>query len=229
VLLGRSAAFFHHSEHGNCHPADAFSHSGPEVRLQPVYRFSQLACCLRPGLFKQVRSIFLPSLTSQLAALMATPSRSSGNASEYLQPPPSPYPSTVDPSPVDSNGTTSTEVNATSGALTGQCSHLQQIEDASQENAVSEDGLTDATSPSTGIDDIASPASQQDSLGKVWDTQFHDRSSSLRILMEPQLSKLNTHLHVRNRSDSDDAPQSVIHAPADFKSFVSFMYMVAQD
>jgi hypothetical protein len=37
------------------------------------------------------------------------PSRSSG-PSDSLAPPPSPYPQNVDPSPVDSNGTESTEI-----------------------------------------------------------------------------------------------------------------------
>ena len=39
---------------------------------------------------------------------MALP-RSSAHTSDHLQPPPSPYPATVDPSPVDSNGTVHTD------------------------------------------------------------------------------------------------------------------------
>lgn len=35
-----------------------------------------------------------------------------------------------------------------------------------------------------------------------------------------QPSKLNTTFPVRSRADSDEAPQSVIHAPANFKTFV---------
>ena len=38
--------------------------------------------------------------------------RSSGTTSDHLIPPPSPYPATVDPSPVDSNGTNATEVHS---------------------------------------------------------------------------------------------------------------------
>jgi hypothetical protein len=33
----------------------------------------------------------------------------SSNTSDHLVPPPSPYPATVDPSPVDSNGTVNTD------------------------------------------------------------------------------------------------------------------------
>jgi len=70
--------------------------------------------------------------------------RSSGHTSDHLQPPPSPYPASVDPSPVDSNGTSHTD-------------HTEIEEDA-QENHPSEDGMSDIRSP--GTDDIVSPASQ---------------------------------------------------------------------
>lgn len=105
--------------------------------------------------------------------------RSSGATSDHLQPPPSPYPTHIDPSPVDSNGTNSTE-----------------IEDDAQENPPSEDEMSDARSPD--MEDITSPSSQG-SMGK--------------------LAKLNTLMAARARSNSDEAPQSVIHAPADFKTF----------
>ncbi|CAN9425892.1 unnamed protein product [Alternaria alternata] len=70
--------------------------------------------------------------------------RSSGHTSDHLQPPPSPYPASVDPSPVDSNGTSHTD-------------HTEIEEDA-QENHPSEDGMSEIRSP--GTDDIVSPASQ---------------------------------------------------------------------
>ncbi|KAF2813099.1 uncharacterized protein BDZ99DRAFT_473817 [Mytilinidion resinicola] len=105
--------------------------------------------------------------------------RSSGTTSDHLHPPPSPYPAHVDPSPVDSNGTVSTE-----------------IEDESQENPPSEDEMSDIRSPD--MDDLTSPSSQG-SLGK--------------------LAKLETMIPTRARSNSDEAPQSVIHAPTDFKTF----------
>ncbi|KAF7446870.1 hypothetical protein PtrSN002B_000863 [Pyrenophora tritici-repentis] len=70
--------------------------------------------------------------------------RSSGHTSDHLQPPPSPYPATVDPSPVDSNGTSHTD-------------HTE-IEDDAQEDHPSEDGMSDIRSPAT--DDIVSPVSQ---------------------------------------------------------------------
>ncbi|KAJ4366158.1 hypothetical protein N0V83_007793 [Neocucurbitaria cava] len=105
----------------------------------------------------------------------------SSNTSDHLQPPPSPYPATVDPSPVDSNGTNHTD-------------HTE-IEDDAQVNQVGEDGMTDIRSPAT--DEIVSPASQHS---------------------QPR-PRLDTTVPVRTRADSDDAPQSVIHAPAHFKQF----------
>ncbi|KAF2268202.1 hypothetical protein CC78DRAFT_530130 [Lojkania enalia] len=113
--------------------------------------------------------------------------RSSGTTSDHLVPP-SPYPATVDPSPVDSNGTNATE-----------------IEDDEQVNQVMEDGARDALKSPEGEregDDIISPGSQ--------DSQAN---------MAPQPSKLDTVLIPRARHDSDEAPQSVIHAPAHFKTF----------
>ncbi|KAH5714176.1 hypothetical protein HBI20_153790 [Parastagonospora nodorum] len=110
-------------------------------------------------------------------------SNRSSNTSDHLVPPPSPYPATVDPSPVDSNGTVNTD-------------HTE-IEDDAQENHVSDDSMSDVRSP--GTDDIVSPASQSS---------------------RPEMpTRLDTTLPVRTRADSDDAPQSVIHAPAHFKQF----------
>lgn len=121
-----------------------------------------------------------PSSPAPFAQVFQT--NRSSNTSDHLVPPPSPYPATVDPSPVDSNGTCNTD-------------HTE-IEDDAQENQVSEDNMSDILSP--GTDDIVSPAS-------------HDS----RALP----NKLNTAMPVRTRADSDDAPQSVIHAPAHFKQF----------
>ncbi|KAF1954673.1 hypothetical protein CC80DRAFT_493791 [Byssothecium circinans] len=106
-------------------------------------------------------------------------SNRSSNASDHLVPPPSPYPSSVDPSPVDSNGTNATE-----------------IEDDAQVNQVSEDESSDIVK--SPMDDIISPASHGS---------------------QAKPSKLDTSLPVRTRSDSDDGPQSVIHAPANFQTF----------
>ncbi|KAJ4338787.1 hypothetical protein N0V87_003702 [Didymella glomerata] len=103
-------------------------------------------------------------------------SNRSSTHSDHLVPPPSPYPATVDPSPVDSNGTSATD-------------HTE-IEDDAQ------DDLNDIRSPNT--EDIVSPASQS-SQSKPF--------------------KLDTSLPARKRSDSDEAPPSVIHVPADFKQF----------
>jgi hypothetical protein len=83
----------------------------------------------------------------------------SSNTSDHLAPP-SPYPATVDPSPVDSNGTNHTDHTEVEAAI-ARCSLAGltplQIEDDEQENQVSEDGMSDIRSP--GTDDIASPAS----------------------------------------------------------------------
>lgn len=74
--------------------------------------------------------------------------------------------------------------------------HLQ-IEDDAQVNHVGEDDMSDTRSPAT--DDIVSPASQ-DSQAKP--------------------HRLDTMIPACTRADSDDAPPSVIHAPANFKEFV---------
>ena len=95
--------------------------------------------------------------------------RSSGHTSDHLHPPPSPYPATVDPSPVDSNGTSHTDHTEVDNILDGYGEHAgltpPQIEDDAQVNHPSEDGMSDIRSP--GTDDIVSPASQE-SQAKVW-------------------------------------------------------------
>ena len=94
---------------------------------------------------------------------METP-RSSGATSDHLVPPPSPYPSTVDPSPVDSNGTSGTEVGNARSPSTRSGADPTQIEDDAQVNQLSEDEASDIRSPD--IDDITSPISQ-DGQAKV--------------------------------------------------------------
>ncbi|EOA91273.1 uncharacterized protein SETTUDRAFT_162037 [Exserohilum turcica Et28A] len=74
--------------------------------------------------------------------------RSSAHTSDHLQPPPSPYPATVDPSPVDSNGTVHTD-------------HTE-IEDDAQESAPSDDGMSVSDLPSPATDDIVSPTSHDE-------------------------------------------------------------------
>lgn len=61
-----------------------------------------------------------------------------------------------------------------------------------------------------------SPASQS-SQSKVLP---HHPSYSSTHLTARQPFKLDTTLPARQRSDSDEAPPSVIHAPANFKTFV---------
>jgi hypothetical protein len=144
---------------------------------------------------------------------METP-RSSGATSDHLQPPPSPYPATVDPSPVDSNGTNGTEVHS---SRSRQWTRLtpRQIEDDAQINQFTEDELSDTRS--LGPDDIVSPASMDD-RAKVGEQNL---VSALATSNSAQLSRLDTAVPARMRTDSDDGPQSVIHAPANFKTFVS--------
>ncbi|KAF2735742.1 hypothetical protein EJ04DRAFT_183805 [Polyplosphaeria fusca] len=105
--------------------------------------------------------------------------RSSGASADHLAPPPSPYPSTVDPSPVDSNGTNATE-----------------IEEDAQVDEVSANDHDHIRSPDA--EEIISPASQDG---------------------QAKPSMIDTALPPRTRADSDEAPQSVIHAPAHFKTF----------
>ena len=66
------------------------------------------------------------------------------------------------------------------------------------------------------LDDIVSPVSlgSQPKVRAIVQTPDVDDADSL------QPSRLDTSLAVRTRADSDDAPQSVIHAPANFKTFV---------
>ncbi|KAF2199901.1 hypothetical protein GQ43DRAFT_375133 [Delitschia confertaspora ATCC 74209] len=144
---------------------------------------------LMPSPTQGLKSAFSPytdSPSSPAPFSQLFSNRSSGNAQDHLIPPPSPYPATVDPSPVDSNGTISTDAN------------VQQIEDDAQVNQVNEDGMSDIRSPDTNISDLTSPASQDS---------------------HTKLSKLDTAIPARTRADSDDAPQSVIHAPTNYKSF----------
>lgn len=134
-----------------------------------------------PGHLKSAFSPYTDSPSSPAPFAHVFSNRNS-NTSDHLVPPPSPYPATVDPSPVDSNGTCHTDNT--------------EIEDDEQENHVGEDDMSDIRSPAT--DDIVSPASQG---GRA----------------KPK--RLDTSVPARTRADSDDAPQSVIHAPAHFKQF----------
>ncbi|RMZ21701.1 hypothetical protein D0859_14282 [Hortaea werneckii] len=107
-----------------------------------------------------------------------TASNRSSGPSDSLAPPPSPYPQQIEPSPVDSNGTESTEID----------------EDAQEEGEV-KSSHADGEVQSPDIE-ITSP----------------EETTS------PQSA---TSLPARFRSDSTkDEPQSVIHAPTTFRSFV---------
>ncbi|KAH7065600.1 hypothetical protein B0J12DRAFT_734906 [Macrophomina phaseolina] len=110
--------------------------------------------------------------------------------SDSLQPP-SPYPA-VEPSPVDSNGTNTTDIDDESQA--------DDDDDDDDPPSSDADALSDARSPT--MSDLQSPASPDGQTAP---------SSAL-----PQLDT-----SVRARSNSDDQPQSVIHAPPGYQHFTA--------
>lgn len=118
--------------------------------------------------------------------------RSSG-----LAPPPSPYPQHVDPSPTDSNGTESTDID-------------EDSQEANSGDATGSPLTSGLTSP------ITSPNGQ--------DTVCWYLLGASMWLIRRQLTMVTTGLPVRSRSNSDDAPQSVIHAPPGFLDYVSSSY-----
>ncbi|KAF2091012.1 hypothetical protein K490DRAFT_34916 [Saccharata proteae CBS 121410] len=139
------------------------------------------------GALKSAFSPYTDSPSSPAPFSPAFPQSSGHNAAaaahpgaDSLYPPPSPYPTIIEPSPVDSNGTATTEID----------------EDA-QEGAHQGDDEAEAD-----MHDIASPDSQQSNT-----------SSS-------KLARIDTTIEARARSNSsDDAPQSVIHAPPGYLQF----------
>lgn len=62
-----------------------------------------------PANFNQVFSNRCGAPAELAAQHVLMDSRRSSTQSDHLVPPPSPYPATVDPSPVDSNGTSATD------------------------------------------------------------------------------------------------------------------------
>ncbi|KAI7075977.1 hypothetical protein KC327_g3982 [Hortaea werneckii] len=115
-----------------------------------------------------------------------TASNRSSGPSDSLAPPPSPYPQQIEPSPVDSNGTESTEIE----------------EDAQEEGEV-KSAHADGEVQSPDIE-ITSP----------------EETTSPQSATSDRVHKIDTQLPARFRSDSTkDEPQSVIHAPATFRSF----------
>ncbi|KAF1988621.1 hypothetical protein K402DRAFT_373749 [Aulographum hederae CBS 113979] len=97
---------------------------------------------------------------------------------DSLYPPPSPYPQTVDPSPVDSNNSTSTDAT----------DFEEHVEEQEQDRNL--------------------------------DAQRHDEEIiSPSVHSQDSLTRIETDLPARIRVDSEDGPQSVIHAPMGFKQF----------
>ncbi|KAF2430172.1 hypothetical protein EJ08DRAFT_254252 [Tothia fuscella] len=109
--------------------------------------------------------------------------RASVGSDNSLHPPPSPYPATVDPSPVESNDSHSTDVTD----IDADGDDDQHSERSEQDRDI------EILSPASGI-------SQEDAAPLP-------------------LPQLDTAIADKSRVDSDDAPQSVIHAPTGFRQF----------
>jgi hypothetical protein len=124
------------------------------------------------------------------------PGRRSSIPPDSLAPPASPYPQQIEPSPVDSNGTASTE-----------------IEDDEQEDE--RRGTMEGDESLSPDIEITSPESVK-SVSEAQRVSSQDESDSHQDIPP----RLDTQLLLRTRSDStEDAPQSVIHVPEGFKSF----------
>lgn len=88
--------------------------------------------------------------------------RSSGNPSEHLAPPASPYPATIDPSPVDSNGTNSTEVPIVSSMVNWtRANPLGQIEEDAQVNQVGDGQVNEHQDSADDLNDLKSPDGEE--------------------------------------------------------------------
>lgn len=131
--------------------------------------------------------------------LLTIRARSSG-PTDSLAPPPSPYPQQVDPSPVDSNGTESTDID----------------EDA-QDDPDLKSPLPPADGEVKSLDiEINSPQSTK----SVRHTVIRPSTLAHAHVHQDKPHRLNTQITPRSRSGSpDDEPPSVIHVPAGFKEF----------
>jgi hypothetical protein len=110
----------------------------------------------------------------------------------------SPYPSQIEPSPVDSNGTESTEIE----------------EDAQEDPELKSPTPTSASELTSPDIEISSPRSMTSVSFLV------ELCLERHLLVQQERPQINTQLPARARSDSqDDAPQSVIHVPSGFKDF----------
>ncbi|KAI5209544.1 hypothetical protein E4T39_00841 [Aureobasidium subglaciale] len=108
--------------------------------------------------------LWFPTFLSQYTLTIET---RTSTTSESLAPPPSPYPQQVDPSPTDSNGTESTDIE-------------EDVQDEIENSSIE-------------------------------DTVQYSRPQS-----RENLTKLDTSAALRSRSNSDEAPASVIHMPLGF-------------
>ncbi|KAF2758781.1 hypothetical protein EJ05DRAFT_528127 [Pseudovirgaria hyperparasitica] len=139
-----------------------------------------------PGINKSAFSPFTdsPSSPAPFTQSYRYSNRSSGtDKSDSLHPPASPYPAHIEPSPVDSTGTNSTEI--------------EDDEQEQEELLNDDDDELDFKSPIIDSE-LTSPASA-----------VSDGSRGL----------LRLDTAARPRADSEEAPASVIHAPAGFKQF----------
>jgi hypothetical protein len=130
---------------------------------------------------------------------------SNSDKDSNLQPPlQSPYPALVEPSPVESHNSHSTEAT--------------DIDEEAQNHQ--DDGQDEVKSPDI---EIISPAVSHDPISPVYRTREHGPLLAVANMSKPSasLGRIDTSFANRLRSDSnDDAPPSVIHAPMGFRQFV---------
>ncbi|KAF2401848.1 hypothetical protein EJ06DRAFT_364232 [Trichodelitschia bisporula] len=143
--------------------------------------------------FKSAFSPYTDSPSSpapfSVSSLRAMNRASGGSDKESLAPPPSPYPATVDPSPVESIDSTS--------------SQSTDVTDIDQDQNNDNDSLGDIKSPDI---EVLSPSGSGSGVSQ-------DAEQGL-----PQIDIMAASHH--RVLEPDEAPQSVIHAPAGFKSFI---------
>ncbi|THX89767.1 hypothetical protein D6D05_01028 [Aureobasidium pullulans] len=118
------------------------------------------------GALNSAFSPFTDSPSSPVLYQSDFPDRSL-TTSDTLAPPPSPYPQQIEPSPTDSNGTESTDI-------------------------------------------------EEDVQDEVEDTTVGTAAQCSRSQSRESLVRLDTTIALLSRSNSDEAPSSVIHAPPGF-------------
>lgn len=110
----------------------------------------------------------------------------------------------MDPSPTDSNGTENTEIDEDSQEeIPGDTSESEKESEAEQE-------VPPTSKPTAGLVALDSVCNK---------TLSSNRDVGADRLI--QLTKIATNLPARSRTNSDEAPRSVIHVPSGFVDLVS--------